>query len=161
MRTLRLTLLLSSSALWVTACATAADPDDGFAPADERDAAIQILQLKAGAPVSVELSGLGTTRIVAMTPQFSVRGHATDPAQAATEFLTTHHDVFKLDAADASNFLVNGVDVEPHLNMSHVTLQRVFSGIPVFRGAITVHMDNHNGVFRALADETFKVGAPT
>jgi hypothetical protein len=160
-RTLRLTLLLSSSALWVTACATAADPDDGFAPADERDVAIQLLQVKAGAPVSVELSELGATRVVAMTPQFAVRGSATDPAQAATEFLASHHDVFKLDAADASNFLVNGIDVERHLNMSHVTLQRVFSGIPVFQGAITVHVDNTNGVFRAVADETFQVGAPT
>src|SRR4029079_9305854 len=41
-----------------------------------------------------------------------------------------------------------------------VTLQRVFSGIPVFQGAITVHMDANNGVFHAIGDESYQVTAP-
>jgi len=160
-RTPRLTLLLSIFALSLTACATASDEDDGFAPPDERDAAIQTLQLKAGAPVTLEVNELGTTRVIATTPRFPVPSRTTDPALAATDFLASHHDAFKIDAADAANFIATAVDVESKLNMSHVTLQRVFTGIPVFHGAIVVHMDNSNGVFRAIADEQFRVGAPT
>jgi subtilisin-like proprotein convertase family protein/predicted small secreted protein len=158
-RNSRLTELLAASALVLTACATA-DTKDGGKPSDVRDEAIETLQLKAGAPVTVEVSELGTTRVVSMTPRFPVATHATDPALAALDFLSTHHDVFQMTAADAGNFVATRVDVEPRLGVSHVTLQRTFNGIAAFQGAITVHMDGGNAVFRALGDEFFHVAAP-
>src|SRR4051812_15942331 len=138
-RNARLIQLLAVSSLSVTACATAID--DGDAPANERDKAFELLQRDSGAPVAMELNEAGVTRIVAMTPRFPVATHMTDVAQAATRFLATHHDIFQIDAADVASFAVTGVDPEPERNMGHVTLQRAFNGIPVFQGAITVHMD--------------------
>jgi hypothetical protein len=158
-RNARLAQLLAASALSVTACATAVD--DGDAPANERDKALDLLQRNSGAPVAIELNEAGVTRIVAMTPRFPVATHATDVAQAATSFLASHHDVFQLDAADAASFAVTRVDPEPERNMNHVTLQRTFNGIPVFQGAITVHMDGGNSVVRAIGDEFYQVSAPT
>src|ERR1041384_1377183 len=156
-RTPQLTRLLSASLLCIAACATVGD--DGTR--SDRDAAIEALHHQAGAPVALETSALGTTRIIAATPGFPIPGHATAPAEAAVGFLTSNHDAFQLDAADAASFVVTRVDVEPHLPMSHVTLQRVLGGIPVFQGAITVHLDAGNGVFRALGDESYRVAPPT
>ncbi|HEX3760376.1 MAG TPA: M36 family metallopeptidase, partial [Kofleriaceae bacterium] len=155
----RLIQLLAASTLSVTACATAVD--DGDAPANQRDKALDLLQRNSGAPVAMELNEAGITRIVSMTPRFPVATHATDVAQAATGFLAAHHDIFQLEAADVASFAVTRVDAEPERNMSHVTLQRTFNGIPVFQGAITIHMDGGNGVFRALGDEFYQVSAPT
>jgi len=158
-KTSRLIQLLAASTLSVTACATAVD--DGDAPANQRDRALDLLQRNSGAPVAMELDAGGITRIVSMTPRFPVATHATDVAQAATSFLAAHHDIFQLEAADTSSFAVTRVDAEPERNMSHVTLQRTFNGIPVFQGAITIHMDGGNGVFRALGDEFYQISAPT
>jgi len=158
-RNARVIQLLAASTLSVTACATAVD--DGDAPANERDKALELLQRNSGAPVAMELNEAGVTRIVAMTPRFPVATHATDVAQAATSFLASHHDLFQLDATDAASFAVTRVDPEPERNMSHVTLQRTFNGIPVFQGAITVHMDGGNSVVRAIGDEFYRVSAPT
>jgi hypothetical protein len=152
-------LLVVPATLSVAGCATAVD--DGDAPANERDKALDLLQRNSGAPVAMELSDVGLTRIVAMTPRFPVATHATDVAQAATSFLATHHDVFQLGATDAASFTVTRVDVEPERDMSHVTLQRTFNGIPVWQGSITVHMDGGNSVFRALGDEFYQISAPT
>jgi extracellular elastinolytic metalloproteinase len=157
----RLIQLLAASALAMTACATATPFDDGDAPANQRDKALDLLQRTSGAPVTMELNEAGITRVVSMTPRFPVATHATDVAQAATNFLAAHHDIFQLDAADAANFAITRVDVEPQLNMSHVTLQRTFNGIPVFQGAITVHMDSGNGVFGAVGDDFYRISAPT
>ncbi|HEX3480515.1 MAG TPA: extracellular metalloproteinase [Kofleriaceae bacterium] len=143
----------------ITACATAVD--DGDAPANARDKAFELLQRTSGAPVNMELNEAGVTRIVAMTPRFPVATHATDVAQAATNFLAAHHDLFELDATDATSFTITRVDAEPERNMSHVTFQRTFNGIPVWQGAITVHMDGGNGVFRALGDEFYRISAPS
>ena len=158
-RNARLIRLLAASTLSVTACATAID--DGDAPANARDKAFDLLQRTSGAPVSMELNEAGVTRIVAMTPRFPVATHATDVAQAATNFLAANHDLYQLDAADAKSFTITRVDAEPERNMSHVTLQRTFNGIPVFQGAITVHLDGGNGVFRALGDEFYRIAPPT
>jgi hypothetical protein len=154
----RLTPVLYAAFLWLAACATA---DESAKPADDRAAALEILQQQAGAPVTLEVNELGTTRVLSMTPRFYVPGHATDPVEAATNFLASHHAAFQLDAADVASFVVTGVDVEPRLNMSHVTLQRVFDGIPVFQGVITIHMDSGNGVFRAVGNDFYRVTAPT
>src|SRR6185503_6681315 len=136
-------VLFSASALGLVACASGAIEDDEKV-LEPRDEALQILRDRAGAEVKLDINELGTTRVVAMTPRFPIATTATGPAAAAAEFLSANHDVFGMDASDASNFLLNGLDVEPKLGMSHVTLQRVFSGIPVFQGAITVHMDMNN-----------------
>src|SRR5215813_5405455 len=151
-----LTLLFAGSALWLAGCAVADNTDDEIAN-EPREAALQVLRDRAGAAVTLDINELGTTRVVAMTPQAPVPMHASDPLAAATEFLTANHDVFDLDAADAANFVVAGLDVETKLGISHVTLQRVFSGIPVFQGAITVHLDAANGVFHAVGDEFYRV----
>jgi fungalysin metallopeptidase (M36)/proprotein convertase P-domain-containing protein/fungalysin/thermolysin propeptide len=152
------TRVLSASALWFTACATGGEvaPDR-----DGRDGALERLQRTAGAPVTLEINEAGTARVLAMTPWFAVAGHATDPAAAAQRFLADHHDVFQLSAQDAASFVVTRVDVEPQSDLRHITLQRSYHGIPVFQGAITVHMDPGNGVFRALGDEAYRISAPT
>ncbi|HET7503211.1 MAG TPA: M36 family metallopeptidase [Kofleriaceae bacterium] len=145
------------------ACATSG-LDDG-AKLDpgiqDRDSAVLELGQLAGAPVTVELSETGGTRVLSATPRFPIPGHSADVATAAVNFLTANHAAFQLEANDASSFVVTRVDSEPRLNMSHVTLQRTVNGIPVYQGAVSVHMDGGNNVFRALGDEYFRVGAPT
>jgi subtilisin-like proprotein convertase family protein len=157
MRDRNLIQLLSVSALSLAACATI---DDGARSAGDRDQGVQELQRQAGAPVALEVGDTGDARVLAMTPRFAVPGHATDPAVAAQDFLTTHHAVFQLDAADATQFAVGRVDVDRAGDIRHVTLNRVFGGIPVFQGAITVHMDAGNAVFRALGDRSYHIAAP-
>ncbi len=152
--------MLFASALWLAACATSGT-DEGGKPSDDRDQALETLQLKAGAPVAMEVNEAGTTRVVAMSPRFHVSTGATDPAEAAKNFLAQNHDVFQLSAADAASFIVTRTDVEPKSDFRHITLQRTFSGIPVFQGAITVHLDPGNNVYRALGDEFYQVAAPT
>jgi hypothetical protein len=164
-RNLRFTHLLSASALctsalWLAACASGGS-DDGVTNPQDRDLAVETLQLRAGAPVALEIAETGVTRVLAMTPGFHVATGITDPAAAAQRFLADHHDAFQLTAAEASSFTVTRTDVEPQTNFRHITLQRTFNGIPVFQGAITVHMDPSNGVFRALGDEFYRVSAPT
>jgi Fungalysin metallopeptidase (M36)/Proprotein convertase P-domain/Fungalysin/Thermolysin Propeptide Motif len=159
-RSRNLTKLLSASALWLAACATSGT-DVGGKPSDDRDQALETLQLKAGAPIAMEVNEVGTTRVVAMSPRFHVSTGATDPAEAAKHFLAQNHDVFQLSAAEAASFVVTRTDVEPKSDFRHITLQRTFNGIPVFQGAITVHMDPGNNVFRALGDEFYQIAAPT
>ena len=152
-------LLLSTTALWA-ACATGAEDaanSDQQGPA--RDQAIQVLQAKAGAPVQVDVDDEGVTRVVAMTPRFHVATTLADPAAAATAFLAEHHDVFKLTAEEAASVKVTRVDPDLDGLTTHVTLQRVWQGIPVFKGAVTVHL-KANGVFRALGDPNVRITAP-
>jgi subtilisin-like proprotein convertase family protein len=155
-----LTLLLSASALGFTACATGAT-DDGTKVDSDRDLAIETLQLQAGAPITLEVNEAGTARVLAMTPRFPVPGHATDPSVVAQDFVASHHGVFQLSAADATQFAVTSVDNDPTTGLRHVTLNRTFNGIPVFQGGISVHMDSGNGVYRALGDESYNIAAPT
>ena len=154
------TLLLSGSALWFAACATGAS-DDGGKIDDDRDLALEALQLQAGAPVSLETTEAGIARVLAMTPRFPIPAHATDPAVAAQDFLTTHRGVFHLDTAAATQFAVTSVDNDVTTGLRHVTLNRTFNGIPVFQGGISVHMDSGNNVYRALGDESYNIAAPT
>jgi hypothetical protein len=157
-RNRRLTQLLSVFALSLAACATA---DDAARPAADRDQAVQELQQKAGAPVVLEAGTTGDVRVLAMTPRFPVAGHATDPVVVAQDFLAAHHAVFQLDAADATQFAVTRVDSDRAGDIRHVILNRVFDGIPVFQGDISVHMDSGNNVFRVLGGEAYHIAAPT
>jgi hypothetical protein len=135
--------------------------DESARSAADRDQAIRELQHQTGAPVALEVGDTGDLRVLAMMPRFPVPGHATDTAVAAQDFLATHHAAFQLDAADATQFVVTRVDSDRAGDIRHVTLNRVFDGIPVFQGAITVHMDGGNGVFRALGDGSYHIAAPT
>jgi hypothetical protein len=156
--------ILCATALCLGACATADDAaDDGIAPPDERDDAVQALERMTGAPVTLEVAENGSSRAIAMTPRFAVRAHVPDPSYAAQDFLSTHHAAFGIDADAASNFVVTRVDIDHSAggNLRHVTLQRQYDGIPVFQGAVTVHMDPANGVFGALGDEFYIVDRPT
>lgn len=157
-----LTQLLFGTALCLGACATADQVDDDLIP-DDRDNAIEELARMTGAPVSLEIGETGVSRVLEMTPRFAVRAHVPDPAFAAQDFLSTHHDAFRLDSDAAKEFVVTRVDVDPATagSLSHVTLQREYDGIPVFQGAITVHMDPGNGVFRALGDDLYQISRPT
>jgi len=150
--------LLSISAVSLAACATA---DDAAGPAADRDQAVQELQQKAGAPVALEVGNTGDARVLAMTPGFPVPGHASDPVIVAQDFLTAHHAVFQLDAADAAQFVVTRVDTDRAGDIRHVIMNRVFNGIPVFQGDISVHMDSGNNVFRVLGGESYHIAAPT
>ena len=154
--------LLAASALGWVACAAPGDAVDGAKPTTaDRDTALDALQSKAGAPVKLEVNEAGTARVLAMTPRFPVAGHATDPAEAAKGFLADNHDVFQLSAVDAASFVVTRVDVEPKTGLRHITLQRTYNGIPVFQGAMTVHLDPGNNVFRVLGDEFYRITTPT
>jgi len=143
----------------LTACATG--PDDGTTVTPDRDPAVSALELKAGAPVTVEINEAGIVRVVATTPRFPIPAHATDPVEVAKAFLAEHHDVFQLSAADAASFVVTRVDVEAKTGLRHITLQRSFNGVPVFQGGVTVHMDSGNNVFRVVGDEFYRIAAPT
>ncbi|HEX7839872.1 MAG TPA: M36 family metallopeptidase [Kofleriaceae bacterium] len=142
----------------MTACTSGTDAPQA---ALDRDQAVHELQRLSGAPVALEVGATGDARVLAMTPRFPVPGHAADPVAVAQNFLATHHDVLQLGAADASQFVVTGVDNDRAGDIRHVTLQRVFNGIPVFQGAITVHMDPGNGVFRVLGDPSYHITTPT
>jgi hypothetical protein len=155
MKTKTITPLLLAS---LTACATVDDNDQANA---DRGHAIEALQRKSGAPVTVEVNETGTTRVLSMTPQFPLPSRLADPAAAASRFVAEHHDAFQLTASDATSFVATSVDVEPKLNVSHVALQKVYNGIPVFQGSIQVLMDSGNNVVRVTADELFRVGTPT
>ncbi len=156
--TFRFTQIFSLSTLSLAACAGVGDTSQA---ALDRDQTVTVLQQKSGAPVTLETSETGDLRVLAMTARFPVPGHATDPVVVAQDFLATHHDVFQLDAADASQFVVARVDNDRAGDIRHVTLQREFNGIPVFQGAIGVHMDGGNGVFRVVGDDSYHIAAPT
>jgi len=154
----RFTQIFSLSTLSLAACAGVTDTTQ---TTPDRDQAVAQLEQRAGAPVALETGETGDLRVLAMTPRFPVPGHATDPVAVAQDFLATHHDVFQLDAADASQFVVTRVDNDRAGDIRHVILQRVFNGIPVFQGAISVHMDPGNGVFRVIGDDSYHITAPT
>jgi len=149
--------LLTASALGPAACAT----DDTATAVPDRDRARAALEQTSGAPVKLEASEAGGARVITMTPRFPVATRIADPVAAARSFVAAHHDAFALPASDATSFVVSRVDVEPKLNLSHVTLQRVYDGIPVFQGAVTVHMTGSNSVFRAMSNEFVRVDPPT
>src|SRR5688500_17854092 len=128
---------LLTSALTFAACAT---PDSDEATT-ETARAIDVLQQRTGAPVTVEVNEIGTTRVVNTTPGFPVRALVSSPAESATRFLAEHHRAFQLGASDAASFVVTSVDIEPKLGVSHVTMQRMYNGTPVFQGSIVVLMD--------------------
>jgi extracellular elastinolytic metalloproteinase len=154
-----LTPWLYGCALWLAACATGG-PDDGATITRDRDRALAAIQRQAGAPVTFEVGATGDARVLAMTPRFPVPGHASDPAVVASDFLAAHHDAFQLDAVDATQFTVTRVDIDRAGDIRHVTLNRVLDGIPVYQGALTVHMDGGNGVFRVLGDDSYHIAAP-
>jgi hypothetical protein len=150
--------MLTASTLSLAACTSVGDTAQ---TAVDRDLAVQELQRQAGAPIALEVGDAGDVRVLATTPRFAIPGHATDPAAVAMDFVATHHDVFQLDADAAREFVVARVDGDRAGDVRHVTLQREYNGIPVFQGAISVHMDPGNGVFRVLGDDSYHIAAPS
>ena len=122
---------------------------------------MQELERQAGAPVALEVSEAGDLRVLAMTPRFPIAGHDADPMYVAMDFVTAHHDAFQLDATEARQFIATRIDDDPATALRHVTLNRVHDGIPVFQGAITVHMDAGNRVFRVLGGPSYRIAPPT
>jgi subtilisin-like proprotein convertase family protein len=148
-------LRYAAFALLLTGCAL----DEGNEVA-ARDRALERLEQEAGAPIALEVDATGTTRVLAMTPRFHVAGQDADPAAAAARFLADNHAIFQLDADEAARFAVARVDIDPGSAVRHVTLQRLHDGTPVFQGAITIHLDAANRVFRALGDEHYRIAPP-
>jgi subtilisin-like proprotein convertase family protein len=151
------------SALATTACATTDDgmggkPDEVV---PDRDQALQDLQASSGAPVTVEVGETGVTRVLAAMQQHHFAATSSDPVVAAQSFVADHHDVFALTAEEAASFHVTRVDTEQATNLSHVTLRRTFNNVQVFQGAISVHLDAVNGVYRALGDDFYRITPPT
>jgi extracellular elastinolytic metalloproteinase len=155
MKTTILSPMLFASALSLTACA-ANDPDTQAVV--DREQAIAALHQQTGAPVTVELSESGGTRVIQMAAP--VRARSLDPAVAATQFVAANHDILQLSESDAASFVTTGVDTEPNLGVSHVILQRQVAGIPVFQGGVQILMDSANNVLRATSDELVRIGAP-
>ena len=156
-RTLTYLLLTSASLIGCAQPPT----DDGDATQDRRDDAIDELADMSGAPVSLEISEAGATRVIAMTPGFPCPMAERDPVIAAQNFLNRHHDAFSLEADEAASFQVARVDHDAAGDINHITLQRTIEGVPVFQGAVTVHMDRNNGVFRVLGDDLYLGATPT
>ena len=157
----KVVLLCAGSALLFAACAIeGADAAREGNEAPNRDRALEALQRQAGAPVALEVGATGATRVLAMTPRFPIAGHHTDPAVVAARFLDDNREVFQLDAEQASSFVATRVDVDPESGVQHVTLQRFHDGDPVFHGAVTIHMDAANRVFRALGDDLYRISPP-
>jgi len=148
--------LLLASAFSLAACAAGDEPTQS---SPERDHAIATLQQLTGAPVTVEVNEAGATRVIQLAAP--VQARSTDPATAAAQFLANNHDLLQLSASDAASFVTTGVDVEPKLGVSHVTLQRHVGDVPVFQGSVVVLMDSSNNVLRATSDEFVKIGTPT
>jgi subtilisin-like proprotein convertase family protein len=152
------------SALTTTACATTDDGGMGGGKPDEevpdRDQAIQALQDSSGAPVTVEVGENGATRVLAAMPQHSFATSSSDPVAAAQAFLEQHHEVFAITGDDATSFEVTRVDTDAATGLSHITLRRTYNGVQVFQGAITVHLDAANGVYRALGDDFYRITPP-
>jgi len=147
---LAITTLCASAA--VGGCAV-----DRDAPtADDRARAVEALERTAG---PVQLDRDGATRVIAPLAG-RLSKPAADPVIAARRFLAEHHDVLQLAAADTDSFVVTAVDLDPFSDLRHVTLQRTYDGTPVYHGAITVHMDADNAVFRVLGDEHYAISAP-
>jgi len=153
-------VLLSVMALASCAISTDDESTKSDQEVPDRGQALQILQQKAGAPVSMEIGETGATRVVAMSQGFHVATTTADPAVAAASFLAANHEAFDLTAAEAASFKVTRTDLDPATGLRHVTLQRVVNDVPVFHGAVTVHMDTAGRVFRALGDDFYKVAAP-
>src|SRR3954470_21238544 len=87
--------LLLASAFSLAACAAGDEPTQ---TSPERDQAIAALQRLTGAPVSVEVTEAGITRVIQMAAP--VQAHSTDPATAAAQFVAGNHDLLQLSASD-------------------------------------------------------------
>ena len=156
------TFIVLLSALELAGCVTSDDGDGGKPDQEvpDRDQGIADLQAASGGPVSVEVGENGVTRVLAATPQHHFVAGTTDPVAAAQAFLEAHHDVFALTGDEAASFQVTRVDTDPGTNLSHITLRRTYNGVQVFQGAITVHLDPTNGVYRALGDDFYRITPP-
>src|SRR5262245_29796657 len=150
---------LAIATFFAAGCTT--DPNESTKTTEDPGGTLDDLQQRTGAPVRLELGEDGTARVLSMTPRHPLATKLIDPAEAASTFLTDYHKVFDLRADDASEFVVARVDVDGARDLRHVTLQRTYDGIPVFQGAITVHMDAKNAVFRVLGDESYAIARPT
>ena len=150
------------SALALAACATDGAGAGGKPEDDvpDRDQAVQDLQDSSGGPVTVEVGENGVTRVLAATHQHSFATSSSDPVAAAQAFLQEHHDVFAINGDDAASFQVTRVDTDPATGLSHITLRRTYNHVQVFQGAITVHLDAANRVYRALGDDFYRITPP-
>jgi fungalysin metallopeptidase (M36)/proprotein convertase P-domain-containing protein/fungalysin/thermolysin propeptide len=135
--------------------------DVGAVDSVQQKEAMLGIESRTGGPVDVERDDAGRIRVVAMTagkPYAGLVGASADAV--ARGFLAENRALFGLSEAAASEFAVGRVDDDAKHGLRHVTLQRTVGGVPVFQGAMTVHMDANNGVFRVLCDENYRLGEP-
>jgi Zn-dependent metalloprotease len=136
------------------------DSETGTADSGQEKDALNGIEARSGGPVDVERDEAGRVRVVSMAPGARYAARSGDPATAARGFLAENRGLFGLSAAAAGEFEVARVDDDATHGLRHVTLQRTVGGVPVFQGAVTVHMDGSNGIFRVLCDENYWVGQP-
>lgn len=127
---------------------------------DVRDDAVAHLTDLTGGQVEYEIGEANATRVIAMAPGRPVTMNVPDSAIAAQNFVAANRDAFLLADADMDGLVVARVDHDRAGDVNHVTLQRTIDGIPVFQGAISVHMDRNNNVFRALGDDDYLAVKP-
>src|SRR5437762_366039 len=159
MRAIWLTALLSIGSI---ACdAQISDGKDGASgPSlnEDQQADLVALQQQAGGPVHLELGDGGGVRVLDMTEGHHLVGLVGAPEDVAQSFLSQHRAPFQLSTTEATDFEATRVDVDPGSNVKHVTLQRTVQGIPVYQGAVTVHIDSNGGIFRVMGDDNYHVG---
>lgn len=161
------TLFALAAACGVAGCeATPGDGGDGetVSSADvgqEKDALVGI-EARSGGPVDVERDEAGRVRVVTLAPgaRYAPGLRGGGPEAAARSFVADNRGLFGLTAGAVDELALGRVDADDGSGLRHVTLHRTVNGVPVFQGAITVHMDATDGVFRALCDEHYRVTEP-
>lgn len=160
------TLFALAAACGVAGCeATPGDDGEtvtgtGTDSGQEKDALVGI-EARSGGPVDVERDEAGRVRAVTLAPGARYAGLAGGSAEdAARGFVAENRGLFGLTAGAVGELALGRVDGDDGHGLRHVTLHRTVNGVPVFQGAITVHLDASNGVFRALCDENYRVTEP-
>jgi subtilisin-like proprotein convertase family protein len=156
--------VLSFGALSLVACnATIGDgsKSEEFGPSldEQQQVALVNLQGLAGGPIRLELNERGGVNVLSMEPGHNLISAFGAPDDIANNFIRQHAPLFRLDNNEASEFEATRVDKDSS-GLTHVVMQRVIDGVPVFQGVISVHMDASNSVFNVLGNDNYNLRRP-
>jgi len=154
-------LLLGPILALATACLVGDAPRDSCADMDSNQtAALGALRSSAAGTIDVACGAKGWVRSVSGAHGASFGMAGPSAVEAARAFLAAHHDVFRLSAADAAEFVPGRVDRDPDTGVTHVTLNRTKDGVAAFHGGITIHLDRRNDPFSVVCDDRYGIDAP-
>lgn len=138
--------------LMLLAASLPARPADARPDPVEQLAALQALRARSGAPVAVYwnratrapdfVAGADAGTRLAYTPSPAERGR---PVAIALGFLRAYAALFKLADPDRELALLR-VEPDAQLGYSHVRLNQVYQGLPVFGKQLVVHLDANEQV---------------